>query len=107
MQVHPRGACGTWHLGRGALDYYNYICIKVASQLPARKHIPIMTYPLLDYYEGRSIVIVGESGLSGTALTYKLVTCTKVSHIYIVVRGGEECVPISLIVRTNMHHADK
>lgn len=50
--------------------------------------------PLLDYYEGRSIVIVGGSGLSGTALIYKLVTCTKISHIY-VVRGGEEYVSIA------------
>ena len=48
--------------------------------------------PLLDFYNGRSILILGGSGLAGTALIYKLVTCTKVAQIYVLIRGGEEYV---------------
>ena len=51
------------------------------------------------------MVIVGGSGLSGTALIYKLVTCTKVSHIYVVVRGGDECVPTLVLLYRSNHHA--
>ncbi|KAF8417516.1 male sterility protein-domain-containing protein [Tirmania nivea] len=46
--------------------------------------------PLLDYYDGRALLIVGGSGLVGTAICWKLVTSTNVKQIYVLVRGGEE-----------------
>jgi len=50
--------------------------------------------PLLDYYDGRTLLVVGGSGLVGTAFCWKLVTCSKVKQIYVLVRGGEEYVKL-------------
>ncbi|KAF8441116.1 male sterility protein-domain-containing protein [Terfezia claveryi] len=46
--------------------------------------------PILDYYDGRTVLVIGGSGFLGTAICWKLVTCTKVKQIYVLVRGGEE-----------------
>ncbi|KAI5779958.1 male sterility protein-domain-containing protein [Peziza echinospora] len=45
---------------------------------------------LLDYYNGRTILIPGGAGLVGTAICYKLVTAASPAKLYLLIRGKEE-----------------
>lgn len=66
---------------------------------------PLSPTPLLDYYDGRAILVVGGSGLVGTVVCWKLATCSKVKQIYVLVRGGEEYVlqcKIDIIILLNV-----
>lgn len=47
---------------------------------------------LLDYYNGRTILIPGGAGFVGTALCYKLITAANPAKIYVIIRGEEEFV---------------
>ena len=60
---------------------------------------PATPTPLLDYYDGRTLLVVGGSGLVGTAICWKLVSCTKVKQIYVLVRGGEKYVYLPYILQ--------
>ena len=47
---------------------------------------------LLDYYNGRTILIPGGAGFVGTALCYKLISAASPAKIYVIIRGEEEFV---------------